>query len=320
MSSLKSFFSFTRREQYGLMVLLSLILITIVVNFFISESPPSFANENAFSQWEAEVRAFQERQEIAAKYNDSLRMARRQYGNYNDYDYKTANTRFYEKYQKSEKKFPDPFPFDPNNIGKDDYVKLGFSEKQAESIVKYREKGAVFKSKQDFQKVFVVSDEMYAHLEDYVMLPDDGTVLSVESAAQESIIVELNTADTMSLQQIKRIGSYLAKRIVDYRQKLGGFHSVEQLLDINGIDEDRFAGIAPYIMVDKGKITKLDLNKNSFKDFTRHPYFEYYIVKAIFEYNVKHGLFSAVDDIRKIPLIYDDLYNKINPYLYVSVN
>jgi len=323
MSSIKSFFSFTRREQYGIMVLLSLIAVVVVVNFFIRENPPASADEDAFSQWEEEIRAFQEQQEMAAAYNDSLRTSRRQYGNYGDYQ--SSNAKSYEKYQKSEKKFPDPFPFNPNDIGKDDYVKLGFSEKQAESIVKYREKGAVFKSKQDFKKIFVVSDEMYAHLEAWITLPEGETTLVADnntatSIPKEPVVIELNTADTTSLKQIDRIGSYLAKRIVEYRQKLGGFYSVEQLLDVNGINEERFSSIVPYLVIDKGKIAKLDLNKSSFKDFTRHPYFEYYIVKAIFEYKDKNGIFMSVDDIRKIPLIYDDLYNKINPYLYVSAN
>jgi len=317
MGVIKSFFSFTCREQYGLMVLVSLILITIAVNFFISEKMVPSGNNEAFLKWEEEVRTFQEQQELAAQYNDSLRMARRQYGNYSDY--RTANTKFYEKYQKTEKKFPDPFRFNPNDTNKEAFIKLGFSEKQAESIVKYREKGAKFKSKQDFQKVFVVSDEMYVHLEAWIMLPDEETI-AAELATKEAVVIELNTADTTSLQQIGRIGNYLAKRIVDYRQKLGGFHSLEQLKEINGVNEERFLGIAPFITVDKSKITKLDLNKSSFKDFTRHPYFEYYIVKAIFEYKEKHGLFTSVDDVRKIPLIYDDLYNKINPYLHVSVN
>ena len=321
MSSIKSFFSFTRREQYGIMVLLSLIAVIVAVNFFIRERAPSAANEEVFSRWEEEIRAFQEKQEIAAAYNDSLHAARRQYGNYDGYQ--TSNTRSYEKYQKSEKKLPASFLFNPNDVSKDDFVNLGFSEKQAEGIVKYREKGAVFKSKQDFQKIFVVSDEMYAHLEAWITLPDGETspvADNATSAPQEPVVIELNTADTTSLKQIDRVGSYLAKRIVEYRQKLGGFHSVEQLLDINSINEERLSVIAPYMVIDKGKIARLDLNKSSFKDFTRHPYFEHYIVKAIFEYKDKNGLFVSVDDIRKIPLIYDDLYNKLNPYLYVSAN
>jgi len=321
MGSIRTFFSFTRREQYGIMVLLSLIVVIVSVNFFIRESAPSAVNEEVFSQWEEEIKAFQEKQEIAAAYNDSVRTARRQYGNYGDYQ--SSNTRSYEKYQKSEKGLPVPFFFNPNDVNKDDFVNLGFSEKQAESIVKYREKGAVFKNKQDFQKIFVVSDEMYAHLEAWIALPDGETSLVADNTTSnppEPVIIELNTADTTSLKQIDRVGTYLAKRIVEYRQKLGGFHSVEQLLDINGINEERLSVMASYLIIDKGKIAKLDLNKSSFKEFTRHPYFEYYIVKAIFEYKDKNGLFVSVDDIRKIPLIYDNLYNKINPYLYVSAN
>ena len=318
MSNIKPFFSFTRREQYGIMVLLFFILAIVAINFFIKQKKPSYGDKEAFSQWEEEIRTFQEQEEIAAKYSDSVRAARQQRGSYdNDYQRTTSNS--YDKYQKNEKKFPTPFAFNPNDIGANDFVKLGFSEKQAESIVKYRNKGAVFRTKQDFQKVFVVSDEIYAHLEAWITLPSEEISVS-EPIATENIIVELNTADTTSLKQIKRIGSYLAKRIVDYRQKLGGFYSVEQLLEVNGINEELLSAIAPYIVVDKAKITKLDLNKSSFKEFTQHPYFEYYVVKSIFEYKDKNGVFLSVNDIRKISLIYDDLYNKINPYLYASVS
>jgi len=316
MSSIKPFLSFTRREQYGIMVLLFLILTIIAINFFIQQKPPSVVDEETLARWSEEVIAFQEREEMAAQYNDSLRLARQQRGSY--YTNYQPSGRTYERYQKSEKKFPEPFPFDPNSISGDDFVKLGFSEKQAETIVNYRVKGAVFKNKADFKKVFVVSDEIYAHLEAWILLPDEEAIAM--PTVQENIVIELNTADTSSLKQIKGIGSYLAKRIVEYRQKLGGFHAVEQLLEINGIDEERLSGIAPHLTIDKGKIIKLDLNKTPFKDFTRHPYFEYYIVKAIFEYKDKHGSFSSVDDIKKISLIYNDLYNKISPYLQVSPN
>ena len=323
MNRIKSFFSFTRREQYGIMILLSLILLTVIINFFIQKKTPSAVDETTLLQWEEEIRDFQEKQEIALKYKDSVRTAHRQVNNYYT-DNKSSSTKFSEKYQKSEKKLPKPFPFNPNNINKDDFVKLGFSEKQAESIIKYRDKGAVFKNKSDFKKVFVVSDEMYAHLETFITLPDEKTATVTDndkpSPIQETILIELNAADTTSLKKIDRIGAPLAKRIVEYRQKLGGFYSVEQLLELNGINEDRFSVIATHLVVDKDKIVKLDLNKSSFKDFTCHPYFEHYIVKAIFEYKDKNGFFSSVDDIRNIPLIYNDLYNKINPYLYVSAN
>jgi len=313
MRNTKSFFSFTRREQYGIMVLSILIAAIFVIGFFIQKTTMSTVDEDALAQWNAAVSDFQEREAIATQYNDSLRMARQQRGNYYGERQTSYPTRPYEKYQPSEKKFPEPFPFDPNSIDTEAFVKLGFSEKQAETIVKYREKGAVFKSKADFKKVFVVSEEIYAHLEAWILLPDEEEVI-----VPENIVVELNTADTTALKQIKGIGSYLARQIVEYRQKLGGYHAIEQLLEINGIDEERLPGIAPHLTLDKAKIVKMELNKTPFKDFTRHPYFEYYIVKAIFEYKDKHGSFSSVEDLRKMPLIYNDLYNKIEPYLYIQ--
>jgi DNA uptake protein ComE-like DNA-binding protein len=196
---------------------------------------------------------------------------------------------------------------------------LGFSEKQATTIVKYRASGVVFKYKEDFKKIFVVSDEMYLHLEPFITLP----IKDVESAiativAEEPMMIELNNTDSVELRKIKSISGYLAKRIIDYRKKLGGFYTVKQLLDINGINEELYANISPYFTVDAGRVKKMDLNSTPFKEFVKHPYFEYYVVKSIFEYKDKHNIISSVEEIKNIPLIYNDLYSKLSPYLYTG--
>ena len=148
------------------------------------------------------------------------------------------------------------FAFDPNTVTVADLQRLGLSERQAESIENYRSKGGRFRSKADFQKMYVVSDTLYARLEPYIDIPK----------------LELNTADSAALLTLRGIGPYYAHKILAYRDRLGGFVDAAQLREIEGIDAERFAGLADQVSVDPAKIRKLDLWHASDTALARHPY------------------------------------------------
>ena len=148
------------------------------------------------------------------------------------------------------------FPFDPNTVTREDLQRLGLSARQAESIENYRSKGGRFRSKTDFQKMYVVSDTLFARLEPYIDIPK----------------LELNGADSAALVSLRGIGPYYARKILDYRDRLGGFWRKEQLLEIEGFDADRYAGCADEVTVDDRKIRKVDLWHASDTLLARHPY------------------------------------------------
>ena len=148
------------------------------------------------------------------------------------------------------------FAFDPNTVSLADLQRLGLSERQAQSIENYREKGGRFRSKADFQKMYVVSDTLFARLEPYI----------------EIAKLELNGADSTALVSLRGIGPWYARKILDYRDRLGGFVAPEQLLEIEGIDAERFAGFADGITVDASRICRLDLWHASDTVLARHPY------------------------------------------------
>lgn len=320
MGKMKAFLSFTRGEQYAIILLSVLIFLVIIANFFIQKQPPKTMDEAAIIAWEGEVKRFHEAQEALAQRNDSMREAQRQQRNL-EYAARYADERKYPDY---ERKTIEYFSFDPNLTTKEEFIRLGFSEKQSDAIVNYRDKGAAFRTKADFAKVFVVSDAMFKKLEPWITLPEQIAAEETAAAAAvqepEHFLIELNRADTTELKRVKGIGSVLAKRIVEYREKLGGYYAVNQLLEINGIDEERFELIKPFFVVDASLLRKMDLNREEFKSVLKHPYFEYYIVKSIFEQKDKTGSFSSVEQIRENPLIYDDLYRKISPYLMATIN
>ena len=148
------------------------------------------------------------------------------------------------------------FVFDPNTVSVDELQRLGLSGRQAEVIENYRSKGGRFRSKADFQKMYVVSDTLFARLEPFIEIPR----------------LELNSADSAGLVALRGIGPYYARKILEYRERLGGFVDAAQLLEVDGIDADRFAGFSEDVTVDGKKIRRLDLWHASDSLLARHPY------------------------------------------------
>lgn len=119
------------------------------------------------------------------------------------------------------------FRFDPNTASVDDFVRLGFSPKQAQAIDNYRSKGGRFRRKDDFARSFVVSDSIFVRLEPFIDIP----------------LVNINTADSAAFDALPGIGPYFAAQMVRYREKIGGYTSVDQLMDIPRFDEERLEGL-----------------------------------------------------------------------------
>ncbi|MEJ7684007.1 MAG: helix-hairpin-helix domain-containing protein [Segetibacter sp.] len=127
----------------------------------------------------------------------------------------------------------------------------------------------------------------------------------------------MNTADTSALISLPGIGSKLAARIVNFREKLGGFSSVNQLGETYGIPDSTFQKIKPQLQCNHPALKTININTADINVLRAHPYLRWNIANAIINYRQQHGNYKSVEDIRKIDLITDDLYNKIAPYLVI---
>lgn len=148
------------------------------------------------------------------------------------------------------------FPFDPNTVSLADLQRLGLTLRQAETIDHYRSKGGRFRTKDDFRKMYVVTDSLFARLEPFIKIPK----------------VELNAADSAALVSLRGIGPYYARKILDYRERLGGFLNKAQLLEIEGLDEERLAGFVDDVEIDTTRCSRLDLWHTTDSILARHPY------------------------------------------------
>ncbi len=126
-------------------------------------------------------------------------------------------------------------------------------------------------------------------------------------------IIDINTADTALLKELPGIGSSFARRIVEYRDKLGGYIKTEQLLEVYGMDTTRFGNIESYVTIDSiFEPNKLRINYNSFKVLNRHPYLEYEDVKKIVNYREQKGLITSWEQLTGI--VGDDIEPKLKEY------
>ena len=129
----------------------------------------------------------------------------------------------------------------------------------------------------------------------------NGSVKTCQTIAKPSIpILDINIADSLALIALPQIGEVMASRIHRYRERLGGFVSMEQLYEIKGMDSARFAIIQSYIILENKEIRKIEVNRDEFKTLLRHPYLEYDQVKAIVNYREHRGLIKNWEQLKGI--------------------
>lgn len=145
--------------------------------------------------------------------------------------------------------------------------------------------------------------------------PSGRTSRPYSDRQRKQLIFELNGADSLDLVQLYNIGPTIARRILKYRSLLGGYVSLGQLREVYGIDSTRYADIAPHLTVNPSLITRLDINSATVDQLKRHPYFDYYIAKAIVRKREERGPFKQVEDLLNITIIDTQTFKRIEPYL-----
>ncbi|MFC1225061.1 ComEA family DNA-binding protein [Pedobacter sp. BG31] len=214
------------------------------------------------------------------------------------------------------------FKFNPNTLNKEGWETLGLSAKQAQSVVNYTAKGGRFYKPEDLQKMYTISPEMYKKILPYAHIPESTKVYKNDPPSERKkyvkkafVIVDINTADSTQLDEIKGIGETFARRIIKYRERLGGFYKKEQLLEVYGLDSVKYAEIKDQIKIGDTPLKTININKAGFNDLKRSPYLSFKQINAIIQYRRQHGHYTGVADLKKIILLNQEVIDKITPYI-----
>ncbi len=293
--SIQEYFKFSKKELNGIFVLCLLLLLLLIFPFIYE---PHFLTKSI---------NIQEFKKEAAAFEASLKRTK-------PYSYREISAA-----SESNKPKAVYFDFDPNQLPEADWRKLGLSEKQIRVIKNYEDKGGRFYRKEDVQKMYVISKEKYRELESYIHI-DPGRFENrkekpgAPSPVAKSIQLDLNTADSLSLQQIRGIGPAFASRIIRYRDRLGGFYAIVQLKEVYGVDSLKYAQWLPHFTLSKN-LKMIAINSADFESLKKHPYLNYKQINALIQYRKQHGPFNNLQSLGKVGIIPEENLRKIAPYL-----
>ena len=231
-------------------------------------------------------------------------------------------------YYQGEPRKPELFPFDPNTADSTQLLRLGLRPWQVRNIYKYRAAGGVYRKPRDFARLYGLTLKQYRQLEPYIQIKEedmpaanyfynydpieerDTVRYPIKLQPEERVI--LNRADTSLLRKVPGIGSHFARKIVAYRERLGGYYRVQQLLEIENFPE---TAVAFFIIPDDSHLRKLNINRLSLNELKRHPYINYYQARAIVDYRRLHG---PIESLQQLSLSRDfppETIERLEPYV-----
>lgn len=218
------------------------------------------------------------------------------------------------------------FYFDPNTAAAADWKRLGLRDKTIGTIQNYLSKGGHFYKPEDIGKIWGLYPDEVQRLLPYVQIApkeNNYTQQPYETKTWDKpkytpSIIDINTADTTALIALPGIGSKLAQRIINFRDKLGGFAKAEQVGETFGLADSTFQKIKTRITAGNTAIKQLNINTATADELKAHPYIRYNLANAIVQYRSQHGNFTSVAAIKNIMMVTEDIYSKVAPYLTVE--
>lgn len=188
---------------------------------------------------------------------------------------------------------------------------LGFSVRQAELVVRYRDMIGGYRSFEEFEECYAVDSVMAKRLQPYVIFPTPEVV----AKAEESLPIEINRADSATLTRVSGIGPKSAEQIVKYRELLGGYYKVEQISELEVVTEENFRRILPQIWCDSAEIKKININFASPKSLERHPYLSNRMLRRIINKRELKGGWSTIREMIEDDIFSEEEAARIAPYL-----
>lgn len=301
-SVIRRYFSYSKRETNGLLILIPLMVVIILVSSIYKRSltaSKTLSKDNAFTQLLV----------------DEIKSITHQ-----------KSTPQPDQFKSTIKLIP--VRFDPNKASTAQLELMGLSKKLVQTINNYRLKGGVFRIKNDLAKIYGLDKESFDKLYDYIDLPENlpSRAIAIKNQKRKyndlpiPVIKDINTATREDFAAIRGIGEVLSQRIVSFRSGLGGFHSMDQLNEIYGLKDTVIMRLNEHFtFLDSLQLNRLDLITSSEKELSKHPYIDYKLARVIVAFRDQHKIQSKTQ-LLEIKVMTDSLYRKLSPYIYVSDN
>ncbi len=234
----------------------------------------------------------------------------------------------YSKRRENTKVVYSRFIFDPNTADSSMLMSLGFSSYAARNIVKYRKSGGVFYSGSDVAKIYGIDTATFNELLPYIHIDTMALAKRYTSYYAEDkkenlypkkyltdTVIELNMSDSTLLMKIPGIGRGFAYRILTYREKLGGYHSMSQLKEVEGVSDSVYTSWEKWLRVDSCLVRPLHINEASLTKLYRHPYIDFYQAKVIKELSREYGHIDGWEQFCLLEEFTESDFKRLRPYV-----
>ena len=199
------------------------------------------------------------------------------------------------------------FSFDPNRISRSAWDSLGLGKSTINRVEKFLAKGGRFRKAEDLKKIYGFDSLKYLELHSYINIP--------KKQLEEKVKIDLNMADSIQLLELPGIGPYFSQRIINYRDKLGGFYSINQLMDVYGLRKSRVDSISSSLTIDLSHLHFININRATIDELSMHPYISYKEASDILRLRKRKGKILDLESLRKKKIFRDSTFSRVKPYL-----
>ncbi|MFV0607376.1 MAG: helix-hairpin-helix domain-containing protein [Niabella sp.] len=314
----QNYINFSKKEAIGAIVLACIVIPLAVLPFFKNTVQ---LPETEFNHDWTMVSSALEKKDI--NNNASVSADNRQPVYYSD------------SRNENDKKPVSLFKFDPNTASPEALKALGLRDKTIQILCNYRNKGGRFKIADDLKKIYGLRPDEFERLRPYIAISlppsthyhnqqnkqyrqqqDYTPVASEPVLYKKTKTVNINRADTADWKSLYGIGSKLAARIVNFRSKLGGFYSVEQVGETYGVPDNTFQQVKPYLKLEgEAGIIKMKINEVGYDQLNAHPYISSKLAYLIMKYRKEHGSIADAETLKELVAKTTDSYEKLINYI-----
>lgn len=280
----KDYFTFSRKDRFGIFALLGIVfLIYFLPKVFQKGSSSVLIQED--SSLTISIDSLQRKNTTFSRENETDQ----------DYQYQ------FEPTQSGGYTAGELFSFDPNTLSPEGWKRLGLNDRTIRTINNYRNKGGRFYKTEDLKKIWGMPEGFYERVAKFIDIPSTHQNRNFQTSYPSSptyekrerrlSVINVNEADTSAFIALPGIGNRLATRITNFRDKLGGFYSVDQIGETYGLPDSTFQKVKQYLNVDPAQIRKININNSGKDELRSHPYINWNLANAIVEYRNQHGKF-----------------------------
>ena len=298
----KDFFYFSLSERRAIYVLL--VLIAVLVVAIVWTPAPEVQSVNVVAEADSLV--------LSQKYNEEQKS-------------------FTKKERIQEEVSIVLTPFDPNLADSIEFLRLGLPSYVIKNVIKYRQKGGRFSTPESFARIYGLTEAKFKELQPYIYIseefikkPNRKTSAQERPKREEKVdslqkpfkypegtLVDVNTADTTELKKIPGIGGGIACRIVAYRNRLGGFYTLDQLNEVEFVTAD----LLKWFKLEGDSVRKLPINRVGLDKLRAHPYINFYQAKVIVEYRRKKGEIKSLSQLALYEEFTEKDFKRLSAYI-----